>query len=946
MAPATGPVTLVTDLNVTPLARQLSLSDQFTRMGGSVYFSATGTGVGQELWRTDGTPQGTTLVRDIIPGPWGTDPSQLTVWKERLYFVVSLPWGGITLYVSDGTAAGTLPHAVIAPEGQGGAKYVDSAFPTRNGLCLSLVSGGFGAADELLCAKETPQELVRIPGPWEQTTGSSGLGYHFSVVDGVAYFDAGANGAREGWRTDGTPEGTSRFFVELLPGLSSGARSLASFQGTQYFRGGDAAEDRASLWRTDGTPGGTVRVKQLAGQANCACGLFPVGDTLWLPHYTPETGVELWKSDGTAEGTVFVKDLVPGPTNSSPFGFVRLGATTLFWAGSPEGFGVWRTDGTAAGTVFVKATPTPRGGQVVGGAYYFQHLTPGLEQELWRTDGTAEGTRVVKRLGLGANVEAGVSLANAAEVNGTLVFRGRDVEDRFGPWRSDGTEAGTLPLVDAQGTNSTTPRNLAVIGSRLYFLGRAPGAQYGVWTTDGTAAGTVALHPTVSPFVPLPVFGGAEGRVFFRPLSTEVGQELWVSDGTAGGTRLVKDIVPGAGSSWPEPLIFTGGALYFRATEKGANAGELWRTDGTPENTWPVRTLLPGGVSAAWPPALAVGNTVYFLATTADAGQEPWLTDGTPEGTRMLGDLAPGTASSGAWPLAAVGDTLYLFDGSRLWKSDGTAEGTRLVKDVGRGTAMKPVVVGSTLYFLLGGSVTYGVPPTGYLWKTDGTPEGTLQVRTTRRVEQPTAMGGVLYFFEEEPLDTHVLWRTDGTEAGTWRVKELPRIWWLEGSSLSEMLAVEPEGRLIFAAADASGVEPWVSDGTPEGTRPLQDLYPGTPGSSPHGFSRLGGYVYFGATDGTLGLELWKVPVSALVAPGPDGTEADAGTAVDAGTPDDAGTTDDAGTMADAGATDAGTPTPAPDASEGGCGCGATSVGAPWLMLVFSAWMGRRRRDV
>jgi ELWxxDGT repeat protein len=96
--------------------------------------------------------------------------------------------------------------------------------------------------------------------------------------------------------------------------------------------------------------------------------------------------------------------------------------------------------------------------------------------------------------------------------------------------------------------------------------------------------------------------------------------------------------------------------------------------------------------------------------------------------------------------------------------------------------------------------------------------EGTLQVRSTRRVEQPTAMGGVLYFFEEEPLDTQVLWRTDGTEAGTWRVKELPRIWWLEGSSLSEMLAVEPEGRLIFAAADASGVEPWVSDGTPEGT--------------------------------------------------------------------------------------------------------------------------------
>ncbi|ABF91752.1 hypothetical protein MXAN_2130 [Myxococcus xanthus DK 1622] len=66
-------------------------------------------------------------------GPGGTDPSQLTVWKERLYFVVSLPWGGITLYVSDGTAAGTLPHAVIAPEGQGGRSTWTPPSPRATG---------------------------------------------------------------------------------------------------------------------------------------------------------------------------------------------------------------------------------------------------------------------------------------------------------------------------------------------------------------------------------------------------------------------------------------------------------------------------------------------------------------------------------------------------------------------------------------------------------------------------------------------------------------------------------------------------------------------------------------------------------------------------------------------------------------------------------------------
>ncbi|RKH51739.1 hypothetical protein D7W81_40350, partial [Corallococcus aberystwythensis] len=38
-------------------------------------------------------------------------------------------------------------------------------------------------------------------------------------------------------------------------------------------------------------------------------------------------------------------------------------------------------------------------------------------------------------------------------------------------------------------------------------------------------------------------------------------------------------------------------------------------------------------------------------------------------------------------------------------------------------------------------------------------------------------------------------------------------------------------GRVIFADTDRNGYEPWVTDGTPEGTRPLGDLNPGPGGS-------------------------------------------------------------------------------------------------------------------
>ena len=977
---APGPVTLVRDLNPEPVIRQPVLADEFVRMGNHVYFTASGAGLGRELWRTDGTPEGTTLVRDIIPGSVEGSPSRLTVWKDRLYFVVPLPWGGLTLYVSDGTAAGTFPHAFIVPEGKYGAdaESVRAVFATRNGVCLALMATEPQDADAILCAQEAPNTLIRIPGPWEQRPEDVDLAYFLFGLDGVVYFDVDSFGRYERWQTDGTPEGTSRFFVHQLPGLSSGAHALTSFHGAQYFRGGDTDADRSSLWRTDGTPGGTVRVTPLAGPSNCACGLTPAGDTLWMPTHTPETGVELWKSDGTAEGTVFVKDLAPGTASSNPHGFVQVGALTLFWANSPEGTGLWRTDGTAEGTVFVKAAPTSRGGQVVDGVYYYQTAVGPLALELWRTDGTAEGTAMVKHLSCREDREQSVGLSSVAEVNGTFLFRGLDVQDYFGPWRSDGTEAGTRPLLEIPGTSASTPTNLAAIGSRVYFLGRGPGTAYGVWSTDGTAEGTVALAYEVSRFTPLPMFGGTEGRVFFVPLNAEVGQELWVTDGTPAGTRLVKDIWTGVGGSLSTPRVFLGDALYFTAAEKGQPGRQLWRTDGTPENTWPLRTLLPGGLGQAWGRVVAVGDTVYFNATTPDAGMETWRTDGTPEGTHLLGDFTPGTAVDGPLPFAAVGNTLYLFQGSQLWKSDGTFEGTHLVEDIGRTDPMEPVVVGNTLYFILPKYALGGTLVQGYLWKTDGTPEGTVQVRGSGYVEQPAAMGGALYFFEEDPVGSFALWRTDGTEAGTWRVKALPRVWWNEGAPLSTMLAVEPEGRLIFAAADgAGGVEPWVSDGTPEGTGPLQDLYPGTPGSRPYNFVRMGDHVYFAANDGTHGLELFKVPVSKLNPmkpgdnPGPDagtevdagtdaGTESDAGTGTedDAGTWEDAGTIDagttDAGTQQDAGTADAGTESPGPadagpevpgpDTSESGCGCGATSVGAPWLMLVFGAWMGRRRR--
>jgi ELWxxDGT repeat protein len=64
--------------------------------------------------------------------------------------------------------------------------------------------------------------------------------------------------------------------------------------------------------------------------------------------------------------------------------------------------------------------------------------------------------------------------------------------------------------------------------------------------------------------------------------------------------------------------------------------------------------------------------------------------------------------------------------------------------------------------------------------------------------------------------------------------------------------------RLLFAARDEGGVEPWVTDGTPAGTRRLLDLQPGPGGSAPDGLVSAGERAFFSADDGSHGRELWE----------------------------------------------------------------------------------------
>jgi ELWxxDGT repeat protein len=76
-------------------------------MNGTLFFRANDGVNGDELWRSDGTSAGTTLVKDIVTGSGSSNPSYLANVNGTLFFRANDGVNGYELWQSDGTSAGT-----------------------------------------------------------------------------------------------------------------------------------------------------------------------------------------------------------------------------------------------------------------------------------------------------------------------------------------------------------------------------------------------------------------------------------------------------------------------------------------------------------------------------------------------------------------------------------------------------------------------------------------------------------------------------------------------------------------------------------------------------------------------------------------------------------------------------------------------------------------------
>ena len=113
-----------------------------TALGGTLFFTAYDNTNGQELWKSDGTSGGTVLVKDIRPGTSDSYPYELTVAGTTLFFTAEDASSSRELWKSDGTAAGTRPgHGTAA--GHDPARHHDHSGPAA-GSTITTSSATFG----------------------------------------------------------------------------------------------------------------------------------------------------------------------------------------------------------------------------------------------------------------------------------------------------------------------------------------------------------------------------------------------------------------------------------------------------------------------------------------------------------------------------------------------------------------------------------------------------------------------------------------------------------------------------------------------------------------------------------------------------------------------------------------------------------------------------------
>lgn len=418
-----------------------------------------------------------------------------------------------------------------------------------------------------------------------------------------------------------------------------------------------------------------------------------------------------------------------------------------------------------------------------------------------------------------------------------------------------------LPAVE----QSSFPYSPAPVVTNTLFVATTSSTGRELFRTNGTDGGTVLvkdIRPGAADSIWSQLIAVGSSDVYFAADDGVHGLELWVSDGTTAGTQMVADLCPGP--CWGAPSWFYAIPpydLYFSADD-GVHGFELWHTSifGTPsmiEDIHPTGSSFPSHL-------LNILGRLFFVADDGTHGAEPWVRETT---THLVEDIRPGAEGSNASNLVNVDNYLvFLADdgttGLEPWRSSYEQDSAFRLADIRPG-AESGVVVDQPQMLFVAQNTAYFIANNGTtgkeLWSTSfgasivkdlctGSCDGASAVVGVL----PTSIPLVLFAGNDGTTGTE-LWKTTGIAATTARVADV------NSGSESGFIRFLGKGSgttAYFVGDDgSSGQELWKTDGT--NTSLVKDIDPAGSSGPASGAYSNGSFFFSAHVPGT-GTELWK----------------------------------------------------------------------------------------
>lgn len=424
-------------------------------------------------------------------------------------------------------------------------------------------------------------------------------------------------------------------------------------------------------------------------------------------------------------------------------------------------------------------------------------------------------------------------------------------------------------------SNTQTPgsdsRNGAVIGTQLLFAANDGLHGQELWVTDGELAHQVAeLCPGICGRIRQILASGTLAYIVAR--GPGGGDALWVSDGSASGTRLLRAEQAVADDYRLQVLAnITGGTLI--AVSRSNGDVNLWRSDGTVSGTVTVRTVATGiDFFPQISPAVSFAGKAWFAIE-----DQLWSSDGSDGGSAQLpvtvhtdpegmpiapvllngavyvggaGNAASVTVVAATQQMQSGGSALCYWADRELHVTDGSAGNDRVAvvrNGDPDGSLARVLAASGGCYFL---THNESAAPSDTLWlaRTDQADNVAVQVfpaelRYDSFTEVGHAGGRLLFMVQSAPT---------GSEAQLWSVDNA------SAEPIADLAAKGGLGMLGNTLLFNGNGEIWRSDGTGAGTRQIADINQVKTGDGwPDRVLRSEGSTYFKSgggifiTDGT-----------------------------------------------------------------------------------------------